>query len=435
MHLIAAGLNHKTAPLDVREKCAFSKIQIRDIYRELKASSAIDGAVFLVTCNRTEVYAASKDIPDGLAFLEGVLQSHSGIERALFSQYIYQYAHHQTVSHLFSVAAGLDSMILGEHEILGQIKEAYQMAVDAQAEDSLLNMLFQTALHAGKKVRTDTGINRYPVSVSSAAVELCREIFGILDNKKVLVVGAGETGGITVKHLMDSGVHSVIVSNRSYDQAVRMASAVGGKAVHFDSMADELLHADIVISCTAAPHPVIRSDNCAETLLSRRGREIVMIDIAVPRDIEPALAEMRGVFLYDIDDLQNVVERNYKERLQAAHKARAIIEQESLKFTERLASFPLVPVILSLRQYAEGVKEEELARALSRLSSISDREKAVVASLAHGIINKLLHAPIAKMKEKSVNNQGHFYVDIIKDLFGLHIDEKNIPVKARHKRK
>jgi glutamyl-tRNA reductase len=435
MHLIVAGLNHKTAPLDIREKCAFTKIQVRDIYRELKTSDSIDGAVLLVTCNRTEIYAAAKDIPEGFDVLIKLLQPHAESDRACFSQYIYQYAHHQTVAHLFAVTAGLDSMILGEQEILGQIRDAYQTAVDAQAEDSLLNMLFQAALHTGKKVRAETGINRYPVSVSSAAVELCREIFGTLDATQVLVVGAGDSGGLTVKHLIDNGVRSVIVSNRSYDHALEMALAVGGRAVHFDGIADELANADIVISCTAAPHPVIRSDNCGETLQARKGREIVMIDIAVPRDIAPELADIRGVFLYDIDDLQNVVEKNYKERLQAAHKARSIIEQDALKFTEKLASFPLVPVIQSLKHYAEGVTEAELAKALAKLTGMSEREQSVISSLAHGLVNKLLHAPIAKMKEKSINNQGHLYVDVIQDLFDLQIDEHNVQTKARNKRK
>jgi len=434
MHLIVTGLNHKTAPLEVREKFAFSTIQVRDIYRALKGSPCIDGAVLLITCNRTELYAAAKDIPEGFAVLENMLEVHAGIDRCAFNASLYRYSQHQTVAHLFSVAAGLDSMILGEQEILGQIKEAYRMACAAQTQDSLLNMLFQTAVHAGKKARTETGISRYPVSVSSAAVELCREIFETLDSKKVLVVGAGDTGSLTVKNLMDSGVKSVIVSNRSYDHAVQMASAVAGRAVHFDGIAEELVGADIVISCTAAPHPVIRSDNCGESLLARNGREIVLIDIAVPRDIEPQLADIKGVFLYDIDDLQNVVEKNYKERLHAAHKSRSIIEQEALRFSEKLASFPLVPVIFSLKQYAEGIKQDELAKALNKLTAVTERDRAVIVSMAQGIVNKLLHTPIAALKEKSVNNQGHLYADMVKDLFDLQTDKKDAQTKTGNTR-
>jgi glutamyl-tRNA reductase len=434
MHLIVTGLNHKTAPLEVREKCAFSTMQMRDIYRALNNSDCIDGAVLLITCNRTEVYAAAKDIAEGFAVLENMLEAHAGIDRCVFNASLYRYAQHQTVAHLFSVAAGLDSMILGEQEILGQIKEAYRMACDAQAEDSLLNILFQTAVHVGKKVRTETGISRYPVSVSSAAVELCREIFKTLDRKKVLVVGAGDTGSRTVRNLMDSGVKSVIVSNRSYDHAVQMAAGVAGRAVHFDRIADELVGADIVISCTAAPHPVIRRDNCGESLHARNGRELVLIDIAVPRDIEPQLADINGVFLYDIDDLQNVVEKNYKERLQAAHKSRGIIEQEAGRFSEKLASFPLVPVIFSLKQYAEAIKQDELAKALSKLSAVTERDRAVIAAMAQGIVNKLLHTPIAALKEKSVNNQGHLYADMVKDLFDLQTDKQDAQTKTGNTR-
>lgn len=434
MHLIVTGLNHKTAPLEVREKFAFSTMQVRDIYRELKNCSCIDGAVLLVTCNRTELYAAAKDISEGFAVLENMLEVHAGIARCVFNASLYRYSHHQTVAHLFTVAAGLDSMILGEQEILGQIKEAYRMACDAQAQDSLLNILFQTAVHVGKKVRTETGISRYPVSVSSAAVELCREIFETLDSKKVLVVGAGDTGSLTVRNLMDSGVKSVIVSNRSYEHAVQMAASVAGRAVHFDCIAEELAGADIVISCTAAPHPVVRADNCGESLLARNGREIVLIDIAVPRDIEPQLADISGVFLYDIDDLQNVVEKNYKERLHAAHKSRSIIEQEALRFNEKLASFPLAPVIFSLKQYAESIRQDELAKALNKLTDITERDRSVIVSMAQGIVNKLLHTPIAVLKEKSVNNQGHLYADMVKDLFDLQTDEKDVQTKTGNTR-
>jgi glutamyl-tRNA reductase len=433
MYIILAGLNHKTAPVDIREKCAFSKTKLEEIHQELKRSDIIDGAVLLVTCNRTEMYATAQDVRHGLAVLEKILQSHSGMEKGGFAQYTYQHFSYHAIAHLFSVTSGLDSMILGEQQILGQIKDAYQVAVDTEASNGVLNILFQTALHVGKKVRTATGINRYPVSVSSAAVELCREIFETLGNKEVLVLGAGETGELAVKHLMSSGVQSVIVSNRSYDRAVQMASAVNGRAVHFDNIAHELLHADIVISCTAAPHHLIRKDNCGEALLNRNSRELVMIDIAVPRDIEPELGEISGVFLYDIDDLQNVVETNYKERLKAAHKARDIIEQETLRFSERLATLSFVPVIRSLKQYAESVEQDELKKAMKKLRGISERGERIVNSLAHGIVKKLLHSPFAKLKEKAVDDQGYLYADVVKDLFGLDIDDREYQKDAQNK--
>lgn len=419
MYITLVGLNHKTAPVNIRERCAFSKIRVNKIYQELKQSNHVDGAVLLVTCNRTEVYATAKDVRYGLACLEKVLQSHSGMEKAGFAQYTYQHFSHHAISHLFAVTSGLDSMILGEQQILGQIKDAYQGAVEQQASNSVLNILFQTALHVSKKVRTDTGINKFPVSVSSATVELCREIFDTLNGKKVLVVGAGEMGGLAVKHLMSNGVQSVIVSNRSFDHAAEMASSVNGRAIHFDKIADELSRADIVISCTAAQHNVIRNDNCGKALRARGGREIVLIDIAVPRDIAPELGEISGIVLYDIDDLQNIVETNYKERLKAAHIARDMIETETFKFTGRLATRSLVPVIMSLKQHAEKVKQDELKKALNKLGNISKHDEKIVSSLARAIVNKLLHSPFAKLKEKALDDQKQLYADILKDLFGL----------------
>ncbi len=408
---------------------------MREIYHELKSSDLIDGAVLLVTCNRTEAYATTQDIHCGLAFLEKILLSYSGMENFGFARYTYQYFSHHAIAHLFTVTSGLDSMILGEHQILGQVKEAYQMALDLNAPDSILNILFQTSLHAGKKARTDTGINRCLVSVSSAAVSLCRKFFKTLAGKRVLVLGTGNTGRLVVRLLMSQGVNSVIVSNRSYDRAVKMASSVNGRAVRFDRIAHELSNADIVISCSSAPHHIIRKDNCGEALWSRSGRRIVMIDIAVPRDIEPGLTEITGVSLYDVDDLQNVVETNCKERLKAAYRAQDIIEQQTSRFTERLAMMPLVPVIKSLKQYAENLKQSELRKALNKFGDISEREEKIISSLAHTIVNRLLHSPFAKLKEKASDGQKHLYADVVKDLFDLDIREnqKHAQTKAGDK--
>ncbi|MFC1591012.1 glutamyl-tRNA reductase [Thermodesulfobacteriota bacterium] len=423
MHIILVGLNHKTAPVEIREKCAFTKIQLLDMYRVLKRSDIVDAAVILVTCNRTEIYAAVRDVAAGFEILCSTLQDHAGMEKTKLGQYEYQHTDHNAISHLFSVASGLDSMILGEQQILGQLKDAYADALDADASDSIVNILFQTAFKVGKKVRTDTGINRYPVSVSSAAVDFCREIFDSLDNKNVLVLGAGETSELVVKYLRSYGVGSVIVSNRTYDHAVEMARLVQGSAIHFDRMPAELRKADIVISCTAAPHFVIREDNCASQLRLRKGSEIVMIDIAVPRDIAPGLGDVNGVFLYDIDDLQNVVEKNYKERLKAAHQARDIIEQQTTLFISKLATLPVVPVITSLAEHARSIKQEELEKALHKLGDEDERIRIIVSSLANAIANKIIHAPIANLKDKAIDSQGYMYADMIKELFDLELKE------------
>jgi len=436
MHLIVAGLNHKTAPVRVREQCAFSAAQRHTICRELLREEGIDGVLILTTCNRTEIYATVRENDEGFEVIERAMAQYAGIERRALSGCLYRYDDHRTVSHLFAVAAGLDSMVLGEQEILGQIREAYRTACAARAPDSLLHALFQTAVHVGKKVRTETGISRYPVSVSSVAVELCRGIFTSLDEKHVLVVGAGDAGTRAVATLMENGAASVIVSNRSYDHAVAMAAAVGGRAVHFDAIAAEIAAADIVISCTAAPHPVIRSDNCGRALRGRNGRDIVLIDIAMPRDVDPALADIPGVFLYDIDDLQNVVSRNHKERLDAARRARGIIEQEAVRFVEKLSSLPVVPIISSLKQYADDIARDELSKALRKIGHATDDQKraAVLAALANGIAARLVHAPIAKLKEKSFSGRGRDYSDVVRELFDLRIHDDNPQDQTRHAR-
>ncbi len=428
MHIICAGLNHKTAPIDIRETCAFSRLRQLEIYKQLKKCSVIEGAVLLITCNRTEVYAAVRETAAGFEALELLLQNYSGIDRTGFAQYVYQLSRVQAVSHLFAVAAGLDSMILGEQQILGQVKDAFCAADSSRASCSVLNLLFQSALHAGKRVRSRTGIGRFPVSISSAAVELCREIFGDLTGKRVLVAGAGDTGELAVKHLVSNGVQSVIVANRTFDHAEQMAREVGGRAVHFDRLADEIGQADIVISCTAAPHFVLREDNCGRMLHTRAGGDVfVLIDLAVPRDIEPGLGRFENVYLYDVDDLQNVVEKNYKERLRSAHQARSIIEEETGRFTAKIAQLPLSPVISDLKRHAESIRQCELEKAFGKLGALSPREKDIVNSLTGSIVNKLLHNPIVQLKEKSALNQGSMYADLLRELFGL---EEKVPEES-----
>ncbi len=434
MHLITAGLNHKTAPIGIRETCAFSKGQQRDIYRNLKASPELAGAVLVITCNRTEVYASAHDESRGFAVLEQLLETYSGIRPEEFHQYIYKYTGQQAAAHLFSVASGLDSMILGEQQILGQIKDAYAAAAELDTTDGLLNMLFQAALHTGKQVRTQTGIGRYPVSVSSAAVELCREIFGSLDDRQVLVVGAGDMAALALQNLMASGVRSVIVSNRCYERAFGLAGSVGGRALHLEAIPAELSRADIVIACTAAPHAVIHGERSRAALQEREGREIVLIDIAVPRDIDPELGRIPGVFLYDIDDLQNVIDKSYRERLRAAHQARGIIEKESRLFMKKMTALPVVPVIFALKQQAEQIKREELEQALAKLGAISEHDRQTIAGLAQAIVGRLLHEPVTRIKSTASEDRGSEYARLIAELFNLSLDDDDADHTARNPR-
>jgi len=426
MYVLLVGLNHKTAPVEIREKLAICGVDLDDAYSYFRNNEVIEGALILTTCNRTEIYATARKMEQGVKVLQEFLANYSGMKYDVLQDYLYQPTCYDAILHLFRVASGLDSMILGEGQIIGQVKEAYLRAIESQATDGVLNTLFQKAIYVGKRVRTETNIDRHPLSISYAAVELARKLLGSLKNKTVMVVGAGEMSELTTRYLMQNGVQSVVVSNRSYERALDMARSFNGRAVRFDQLADEMRRADIVISCTAANHYVIHQDNCRDALESRNGKRIVMIDIAVPRDIDPALRNVEGVFIYDIDKLRDVVDSSYLEREKEAQKAEKIIAEEIADFNKWLASLYVVPVITALKGRGEAVKQEELKRAFNRLGKISEHERKVITTLANSIVNQLLHLPVVKLKEMAVSNQGHLYAEITKKLFALHIDKREL---------
>lgn len=433
MYVLLAGLSHHTAPVEIREKFTFTEAQLEEAYGLLKRNEAVEGTVILTTCNRTEIYVTARDIQAGQEILKDFLLNYSGLSEEEYQEYSYQPNCYDAIAHLFRVSAGLDSMILGETQILGQVKDAYQKAQMYCAADSVLNTLFQKALYVGKKVRTDTKIDQHPVSVSYAAVDLAQNQLGKLQDKTVLVVGAGETGELTTRYLMDNGVHSVIVSNRSYEKAVEMAASLAGRAVRFDQIATEMVNADIVISCTAASHFVIREDNCGDILRARQGRRIIFIDIAVPRDVEAVLRQINGVHIYDIDDLQDVVNVSYQERRNAARLAEDIIYGQLEEFNQWLATLYVIPVITALKSYGETIKQTELKRAFNRLGKLSEREQMIIQSMASSIVNQLLRSPVLKMKEVAVSNQGHLYAEVVKTLFELQLDEEKEEYNASFK--
>jgi len=433
MYVLLTGINHKTAPVEIREKFAFAANELQQAYDQLK-SGDVEGLVILNTCNRTELYATARDIEAGQRHLKSFLLKYSGLTAEELEQYIYQPNCYSAIDHLFRVSSGLDSMILGETQVLGQVKDAYQKAQELQVSDGVLNSLFQKALYVGKKVRTETAIDQHPVSVSYAAVELARATLGVLEDKTVLVVGAGETAELAAKYLLHNQVRSIIVSNRSFEKALDMASVMNGRAIRFDRLPEEIINADIVISCTAASHYVIRDDNCRAALLARQGEKIIMIDIAVPRDIEPSLGDIPGVYIYDIDDLHGVISSNFLARQKAAAKANEIITEELLDFNQWLASLYVVPVISALKIHGENIKQNELKRAFNRLGKVSDREQEVITAMAHAIVNQLLHYPVVNLKEMALSNQGHLYAEVVKKLFGLQLaneeQEGYVQIKA-----
>ncbi len=432
MYILMAGLSHKTAPIEISEKFAISGKKIVEAYEYLAENPTLEGVVILDTCNRTEVYTSSRDLEAGTKILADFFINFLKLDSYMVERHIYQPSCFDTIHHLFKVTSGLDSMILGETQILGQVKDSINLAMELGYSDGVLNTLFQRSIYVGKKVRNETGIDSNPISVSYAAVELARNIFGSLKDKTVMVVGAGEMSELTTKYLMQNGVNSVIVSNRSYDKALQMAADFNGRAVKFDKLADELLGTDIVISCTAANHYVIREDNSKKILEERHGQQIILIDIAVPRDIEPSLQDVEGVNIYDIDDLQNVVDANYFARRKAAQAAGFIIQEEIEKFNEWLGSLYVVPIITALKQKGEKIKEQELQKALNRLGQINEHEIKVVSSMANSIVNQLLHSPVFILKEMATSNHGHLYAEVLKDLFTLEVEEANEKVKNRN---
>ncbi|MEW6243770.1 MAG: glutamyl-tRNA reductase [Bacillota bacterium] len=421
MYIFVVGANHRTAPLEVREKFSFTESTMGEALKTLRSFPAVEGCVILTTCNRTEIYAASRDPDEGLSAIWEYLSKRSGMDVFEVKNYTYSHALYDTIRHLFRVASGLDSMILGEPQILGQVRDAYECALTNGVTNSVINTLFQQALAVGKKVRTETGIDRNAVSVSSAAVELVKQRFGDLGSRSILIVGAGKMSELTVQCLVDGGASGVIVSNRSYEKAQRMASRFGGAAVRFDRLYEYMQRADIVISCTAASHYVVKLDDFAPMMEARK-KDIFLIDIAVPRDIDPRIGDLPGVTLCDIDDLKNVIDANLAERKKAAVAAEAIVEAQLHEFVRWLGTQFVVPTISALRAKAEEITAVELKRAMDRLGKLSDREIKVICKLANSIANQLLHDPITRLKAYAVTPQGHLYTEVFQNLFGLEVE-------------
>jgi len=416
--LAVVGLNHRTAPVSVRERLAFSEQELQDALTRLVCYSGIEGCVIISTCNRTEVYAALT-VEERIDGIWRFLSAHCGSPAEEMQGYTYTYLLADAVKHLFRVSSGLDSMVLGETQILGQVKQAYKIACDAGTVNWLMNLVFQHALAVGKRVRAETGIDRNPVSISYAAVELARQSFGSLDGRVVLIVGAGKMSELTVKHLIANGIAGVIVSNRSFDRAQQLAEQFGGRAVRFDDLYRWIEVADIVISATAAHHYVIKPEPMQEVSRRREGRKLFIIDIAVPRDVDPAVGHIPGVVLHDIDSLQSVVDSSLAERRRAAAAAESMIDRDVDEFVSSLGVRLTVPTVTALKKRGEEIKEKELRRAFNRLGEVSEHQAKVISSLANAIVNQLLHEPVTRLKAYTLTGDGAAYAEALQKLFDL----------------
>lgn len=419
MIILTIGINHKTAPVEIREQLHIPEGMLPAFLELLSKEPSCQERMALSTCNRVEVYAVTHDPQQAQAAIPNLLAEGTRTPLSVFQGSLYVHLHEAAVRHAFQVASSLDSMVIGESQILGQVKAAYQVASTLEATGPILNTLMERSLAVAKKVRTETGIAESPVSVPSAAVELAKKIFGDLTGKTVLILGAGKVSELAVRHLLSEGVRSVLVSNRNFDRAVELAERLEGRAVRFDRMREEMVSADIVISSTAAPHYVLHRNDMEELIRFRRYRPIFLIDIAVPRDIDPEVNQIDNVYLYDIDDLDGVVEANRQERQREAERAELIIDREIGRFMQWLQSLDVVPTLVTFRQRMEDIREAELEKALTRLQDLTPNQQEVVRGLAHNLVNKILHHPTTELKRQSANRDGHVYVRALRRLFGL----------------
>jgi len=395
MTILVVGLNHKTAPVDARERISFGPDILVGALRSLTGVSGVREGVILSTCNRTEVYCTAAESGDEP--VRAWLGRFQGLEPALILPYLYSYRDGEAVSHLLRVASGLDSMVLGEPQILGQVKTAFQTARDSGAAGKLLCRLFQQSFAVAKQVRTDTAIGSSPVSVAFAAVSLARQIFSDLKDQTALLIGAGETVELAARHLHQHGVGRIIVANRTVERAHGLAAQLDGFAIALTELSHHLPEADIVISSTASPLPVLGKGAVERALKKRRRRPIFMVDLAVPRDIEPEVGELNDVYLYSVDDLQGVVEEGMRSRREAAQQAEEIIELHTGEFLSWLRSLDAMTLIQDYRRNAEALRDEVLENALRRLESGRPPEE-VLGFLAHTLTNKLLHRPSARLR-------------------------------------
>lgn len=421
MYLVAVGLNHRTAPIEIRERLTFPEDLLAESFAKLQSYKEIRGCVILSTCNRTEIYGAVIDVEKGLSGIRDFLAKCCHVDKSELKNYLYTFTLYDVVNHLFRVAAGLDSMILGETQILGQVRVAYQTACELNATNRVLNTLFQQAVTVGKRVRTETQIDRNAVSISYAAVELAKQRLNGLEGKSILVIGAGKMSELTAKHLVANGVADVLVANRSYDKAVALAAQFNGRAVKYEDLFDHMVNADIVISATSATGYIIGQKDIHQVMKKRPGKRIFLMDIAVPRDIDPKVAKVADVDLYDIDDLQHVVDSNLAERKKEAIKAEKIVEQEMDAFLKWLSMQFITPTVAALKQRGEEIKQAETARAINRLGNLTEREKKVISSMANSIVNQLLHDPVVQLKHYALTHQGHLYCEILQNLFNLEV--------------
>lgn len=416
--LVLLGLNHRSAPVVVRERVAFEESDLPAALRRIPGGAGSE-ALLLSTCNRVEILVEADEPGAALAGLKSFLASERGLLPEEIDRYTYHHEGTAAARHVFRVASGLESMILGEPQILGQVRRAYLAAHGSGATGPVLDHLLQHGLAAAKRIRTETGISRHAVSIAFAAVVLAKKIFGELRGRSVLLLGAGKMTELAARHLVSSGVARVIVVNRTYDAAVRLAAKLKGEAVNWDDAISQLERVDMVVTGTAAPEPVLKVDHVVRAMRARRNRPLFLIDLAVPRDVEPEVNALGNVYLYDIDDLQGVIDTNLEERKREAEKAATLIEREVEVFERWRQSLEVAPTIQALRDALHDLRKTELDRFRRRIGPLAPKQEDAVDALTHAIVQKILHLPIRHLKASAEAGQAAGCASLYRRIFPI----------------
>ncbi|MEK7748373.1 MAG: glutamyl-tRNA reductase [Nitrospirota bacterium] len=431
MNIIVAGLNHRTAPVELREQFAFSEATTEKALYQLRENPLIEEALILSTCNRVEIYAVVKDTELGCGALKQFFLGQTNNQEVAVSTALYLYESNACLKHLFRVASSLDSMMIGEPQILGQIKDAFDLAMLHKSTSLILNKVFKKAISVAKRVRTETKIAENAVSISFAAVALAKKIFGDLRKKTVMLIGAGEMAELAARHFISSGVQSILVANRNYDRTVELALEYHGTPVSFEDFPVEMAKSDIVLCSTGAPHYLVSRDAVSKVIAARQNRPIFFIDISVPRNIDPAINELDNVFLYDIDDLKLSVEANIRTRENEALKAEEIVAEEVLQIICWFRSLDAVPLIVALKERSELIRQEEMKRVFDKLSALSEKEREVIDGLTVSIVNKLLHGPLTLLKKEAEGKNGNLLLEAAQKMFLLEEKNQTLPFDGK----
>ncbi|MEE8397890.1 MAG: glutamyl-tRNA reductase [Desulfobacterales bacterium] len=418
-NIIILGLNHKTAPIELRENLAFSEEEAERALVALQELPSLKEVVLISTCNRVEVLMFAENHSDVVEPVKTFLAEFKDVPISEFENAFYTHRGEAAIKHIFRVASSLDSMVVGEPQILGQVKEAYKTAIRKKTSSVILNRLLHRTFSVAKRIRTETGIGDHAVSISYAAIELGRKIFGSLEDKKVLLIGAGEMAELAIEHLIRNRVGNIHVANRTFENAVTLAEGFNGEAIRFEEITDSLSTVDIIISSTGSPDFIVTADQVKSIRRQRRNRPIFFIDIAVPRDIDPKINLLTNAYVYDIDDLQGVIEGNIEDRNKAAVKGERIVNEAVIRFRAWFDSLDVVPTIVALREKAEAIAQGEMKKTLGALNHLSEKDTDAIERMIRSLVNKLLHDPMLSLKTPGRHRDKSVFLDITRKLFNL----------------